>query len=157
MSAGRLRALYYNSASYASPTWVLMTRISDVNIARGKGTGDRAYRGAKTKKKVTGYLEYGITFKYAVKKGTPTVTDTLADKLEDSYINDTILDIAALNAVIGAGTTRKGIRGPYVVTKFDMNEGDEDSVTYDVELVEVEDEQPAGTPFETGAYTVTTA
>ncbi len=30
-------------------------------------------------------------------------------------------------------------------------------MTFDVELVEVEDEQPAGTPFETSAYTVTTA
>ncbi len=40
--------------------------------------------------------------------------------------------------------------------KCDQSEADEDGVTYDVELVEVEDEQPAGTAFETSAYTVTT-
>ena len=157
MSAGRLRALYYNSAAFASPTWVLFGRISDVNISRSRATGDRKYRSAKTAKKVTGYMEYGISFKYSVKKATPTVTDTVADKLEDSFLNETVLDICALNGVIAAGTTRKGIRGPFVVTKFDVSEGDEDEVTYDVELAEVEDEQPAGTPFETAAYTVTTA
>ncbi len=60
MTAGRLRALYYNSATFGSPTWVLIGRVSDVNIARGRATSDRKFRSAKTAKKVTGYLEYAL-------------------------------------------------------------------------------------------------
>ncbi len=116
MTAGRLRALYYNSATYSSPTWVLLGRISDVNISRARGTGDRKYRSAKTAKKVGGYLEYGITFKYSVKRATIAApSDTVADKLEDSLINETTLDICALNAVIATGTTRKGYSRPIYV------------------------------------------
>ncbi len=117
MSAGRLRALYYNSASFACAYLGPDESYQRRENRREKGTSDRKYRGAKTVKSVTGYLKYGISFKYFVKKATPAVTDTLADKLEDSFLNDTIIDLAALNAAIASGTTRKGIRGPFVVTK----------------------------------------
>lgn len=158
MSAGRLRAAYYNSATYSSPTWVYIGRISDVTRSRSRSTSDRMYRAAKTKKKVTGYLEYGFSFKYHVKKsGSTPATDTVLDKLEDSFLNETVIDVCFLNGKIATGTTRAGERGPIVVSKLDIAESDEEGVTYDVELVEVEDEQPAGTAFEFGAYQVVTA
>lgn len=154
MSSGRLCAAYYNSATYATPTWVLIGRISDVSRSRSRATSDRMYRSAKTKKKVTGYMEYGFSFKYHCKKAGGT--DTVLDKLEDSFLNETVLDVAFLNGKIAAGTTRTGERGPVVVSKMDRTESDEEGVTYDIELVEVEDEQPAGTAFEFGAYSVVT-
>lgn len=76
----------------------------------------------------------------------------MADKLEDSYTNETVLDICFMNGLLSAGTTRVGERGPVVVSKLDIAEADEEGVTYDVELVEVEDE----TILEFAAYTVTT-
>src|SRR5574343_1650332 len=148
MTAGRLRALYINTAvstPYATPTWTLVSRISDVSRPRSRSTNDRAYRGAKNKKKVLGYKEYGFSFKYHVKKAG--ATNTILDKFEDSFNNETILDVCFLNGAIASGTTRVGERGPVVVSKCDISENDEEGVTYDVELVEVEDEQPAGTLF----------
>jgi hypothetical protein len=154
MTAGRLRAAYYNSATFGSPTWVLIDRISDVSRSRSRGTSDRKYRAASNSKKVTGYLEYGFSFKYHVKKAV--LSDTVLDKLEDSFLNETVLDFCFLNGKIASGTTRKGERGPVVVSKLDISEADEDGVTYDVELVETEDEQ-SGALNEFKAYTVTTA
>ncbi len=158
MSAGRLRTFYLNTASstpYATPTWTLVSRISDVSRPRSRSTNDRAYRGAKNKKKVLGYKEYGFSFKYHVKKAG--ATDTVLDKLEDSFTNETVLDVCFMNGKFDTGTTRVGERGPVVVSKLDISENDEEGVTYDVELVEVEDEQPAGTLFEFSAYSVTTS
>lgn len=153
MSAGRLRAMYLNTAvttPYTTPTWSHVGRISDVSRTRGRSTSDRMYRGAKNKKKVTGYREYGFSFKYHVKKAG--ATDTIADKFEDSYTNETVLDVCFMNGLFTTGTTRVGERGPVVVSKLDISEADEEGVTYDVELVEVEDETIA----EFAAFTVTT-
>jgi hypothetical protein len=149
--AGRKRAAYYNSGTYASPTWIHLARISDVNRPQSRSTSDRMYRGAVNKKKVTGYKEHSFTFKYHVKKaGT---ADTVLDKLQDSFDNDTVIDICFMNGKFDTGTTRTGVRGPVVVSKFDISEADEEGVTYDVELVEVEDD----TIPEITAFSVTTA
>lgn len=149
--AGRKRAAYYNSGTYASPTWVHLARISDVNRPQSRSTSDRMYRGAVNKKKVTGYKEHSFTFKYHVKKaGT---ADTVLDKLQDSFDNDTVIDVCFMNGKFDTGTTRTGVRGPVVVSKFDISEADEEGVTYDVELVEVEDD----TIPEITAFSVTTA
>lgn len=149
--AGRKRAAYYNSGTYASPTWVHLGRISDVNRTQSRSTSDRMYRSAENKKKVTGYKEHSFTFKYHVKKaGT---TDTVLDKLQDSFDNDTVIDVCFMNGKFDTGTTRTGVRGPVVVSKFDISEADEEGVTYDVEVVEVEDD----TIPEITAFTVTPA
>jgi len=85
------------------------------------------YRSAENKKKVTGYKEHSFTFKYHVKKaGT---TDTVLDKLQDSFDNDTVIDVCFMNGKFDTGTTRTGVRGPVVVSKFDISEADEEGVT----------------------------
>lgn len=158
MSAGRLRALYVNTSSpysFGTPIWTHVSRISDVQRTRSRATSDRAYRGAQNKKKVTGYKEYGFSFKYHVKKAG--AADTMLDRLEASFLNETVMDVCFMNGLFASGTTRTGERGPVVVSKCDIIETDEEGVTYDIELVEVEDEQPAGTLFEFSAFSVTTA
>lgn len=151
LQAGRKRAAFYNSATYGSPTWVQFARITEVTRPQSRSTSDRMYRGAKNKKKATGYIERSFAFKYIPKKaGT---TDTVLDKLEDSFVNETVLDVCFMTGTFDTGTTRVGVRGPFVVSKFDLNEPDEEGVSYDVELVEVEDD----TIPESVAYSVTTA
>lgn len=150
-AAGKDRAAYYNSGTYASPTWVHFARISDVNRPQSRASSDRMYRGAKSKKKVLGYKEFGFTFKYHAKESGST--DTVLDKLQDSYDNETVLDVCFMDGKFDSGTTRVGVRGPVQVSKFDISEADEEGVTYDVELVEVED----NTIPEITAFSVTTA
>ena len=160
MSAGRTRSANVNTGTYGTPVWVRLDRISDVQRPQSRGTAERKYRGAKSVKTVTGYVTYGFTFKYHV-KSAKLATDTVLALLAGSFASEDVLDVCFLNQRIvqptgtfTAGANAVGIRGPVVVTKFDIAEADEEGVTYDVELKEVEDEQPAGTLFEMSAYSI---
>lgn len=161
MSAGRTRAAYVNTGTFSTPVWVMLGRISGVQRPRSRGTSDRKYRGSDNVKTVTGYTAYGFTFKYHV-KAAKLATDTVLALLEQSVgKTEKVLDVCFLNQRITqptgtftAGAQAVGVRGPVVVTKFDLAEDDEEGCTYDVELKEVEDEQPAGTPFDVDAFSV---
>lgn len=147
MSAGRRRAAYINTGTYATPVWAQMTRISDVKRPKSRGTSDRKYRGANNVKTITGYIKYGFTFKYHL-KGPRLSSDAILTLLEASLQDETMMDVIFLDQRITqptgtftSGATAKGVRGPVVCTKLDLDEADEDGVSYDVELVEIEDEQ----------------
>lgn len=146
-AAGRRRAAYVNTGTYATPVWAQMSRITDVQRPKSRSTNDRKYRGASTVKTVTGYIKYGWTFKYEIKAPNASADAVLA-LLNDSMDNGTTLDVLFLNQRISqptgsfpSGATAKGVRAPVVVTKLDEVESDEEGCTHDVELMEVEDEQ----------------
>ncbi|MEQ1828531.1 MAG: hypothetical protein ABL921_21390 [Pirellula sp.] len=147
MSAGRRRAAYVNTGTFATPVWVHISRISDVQRPKSRGTSERKYRGAKNVKTVTGYIKYGWTFKYHI-KGPNASADAVLVKLQDSMDSEIVLDVLFLNQRISqptgtfpGGANAVGVRAPVVVTKLDESESDEEGCTYDVELMEVEDEQ----------------
>ncbi|QDV26935.1 hypothetical protein [Aureliella helgolandensis] len=156
MTTGRTCKAYVNiGGTLATPTWVEMKRISNVARPKGRGTSDRMYRGAKNKKKVTGYREFGFSFTYVpARAGSAAATaDTVITTLEDSLDNETILDVCFMDAAVTGDAV--GVRGYVQVSKFDRKEDDEDSVTYDVELVEVEEYDGAGDLVEIDAYETT--
>jgi hypothetical protein len=159
-AAGRNRAAYINTGTYSTPVWVHISRISGVQRSQSRATSDRKYRGSKTVKTITGYLQYGFTFKYHV-KSPKLATDTTSALLQASLESETVLDVCFLNQRIiqtagtfPTGANAVGVRGPVVVSKFDISEEDEEGVTFDVELKEVEDEQPSGTDFSMGAISI---
>lgn len=146
-AAGRRRAAYVNTGTFAVPVWAHMTRITDVQRPKSRATSDRKYRGAKSVKTVTGYVKYGWTFKYQI-KGPNASADAVLTKLQDSLDNDVILDVLFLNQRISqpagtfpVGANAVGVRAPVVVAKLDETENDEEGCMFDVELVEVDDEQ----------------
>lgn len=161
MTAGKSYPIYVNTAEstpYATPAWTRLCRISDVNISRSKGVNDAAFHCSPNKKAIIGYKKNSVTFKYQEKKvGATGVSDTTFAELNDSYENDTILDCCFMNGTLTAGTTRQGFRGPMVVTKLDRSQSDEEAVTYDVEMHEVEDYKPDNSMFDFGAYELVTA
>lgn len=156
MTTGRTCKAYVNiGGTLAAPTWVEMKRISNVSRPRNRPTSDRMYRGAKNKKKVTGYLENGFSFTYIpAKAGSAAETaDTVITALEGSLISETVLDVCFMDrAVTGAA---KGVRGYVQVAKFDRKEDDEDSISYDVELIEVEEYDDSGDLVEIAAFATT--
>lgn len=160
MTAGRIRRAFVNigtmPGAIASPVWAEMRRISDVKISRGRSTSDRMFRGAKNKKKVTGYMENGVTFKYnPARAGSQQAAgDAVITKLEASLYDDLILDVCFMDHR-GVGSGAKGKRGPMLVSKMDEDEADESAISYDIELVEAEDEDGAGNLREFGNYTIT--
>lgn len=158
MSAGRRRAAYVNTGTFAVPVWAHITRITDVQRPLSRGTSDRKYRGASTVKSVTGYLKYGWTFKYQIKSPNQAV-DTVLARFAASILTETVLDVLFLNQRIAqptgtfpASSNAIGVRAQVVCSKLDETESDEEGCTYDVELVEV-DEEVAGAPVETIAFT----
>ena len=160
MAAGRQRAAYINTGTFTTPVWVEMGRISGVQRGRSRGTSDRKYRESGNVKTVTGYRTNMFTFKYHV-KGPRFTTDAALAQLEASYENETPLDVAFLNQRIAqptgtfqAGAQAVGVRGFVVCVKADINEEDEEGVSIDVELREIEHEEPAGTRRDIVAFTV---
>lgn len=160
MSAGRTRAAYINTGTFSTPVWVHISRISGVQRSQSRGTADRKYRGASSVKTITGYKKYGFTFKYHV-KSSKLAADTVIALFQASFDSETVLDVCFLNqrtvqpaGTFPTGANAIGVRGPVVVTKFDISEEDEEGVTYDVELNEVEDEQPSGTDFSMQAISI---
>ncbi|MFO0383233.1 MAG: hypothetical protein ACK506_16140 [Pirellula sp.] len=160
MNTGRRRAAYINTGTYSTPVWVEMSRISGVQRGRSRGTADRKYRGSENVKTVTGYMTNTFTFKYHV-KGPRFTTDAVLTAIEASYNNDTPLDVAFLNQRIQQptgtftpGANAIGVRGFVVATKMDIAEEDEEGVSIDVELREIEHEEPAGTARDVAAFSV---
>lgn len=157
MSAGKTCKAYVNiGGTLASPTWVEMRRISNVNRPKSRSKNDRMFRGAKNKMKVGGYLEHGFSFVYVpAKAGSGAATaDTVIAALESSLDNETALDVCFLDRAVTI-TGAKGIRGYVQCFKFDRKEDDESSITIDVELDPVEAEDGTGALVELAAYTVT--
>ena len=64
-------------------------------------------------------------------------TDAILTKLQESFDTETVLDISILDRPSATGA--KGIRGPFQVSQLDLSEDDEDAVTAEVTIVEVED------------------
>lgn len=147
MQAGRTCTLNYNTGTYGSPTWVHIGRVSSPSRTQGRPTSRKTYREANNSKNVTGLIDNEISGQYVQKNAGQA--DTILDALEDSLLNDTVLDIAMLDGP-AATTGSTGIRGPFVVSQLDKSEDDEDAVVFDFTLVEVEDDTIA----ETTSYTI---
>lgn len=121
---------------YENPMWEEMRRISDVKRTCSRSTSDRMFRGAKNKKKVTGYIERGFSFKYHPSRSS---YDIVLEMLRWSYTENFVIPVCFMDRRgIGPGGT--GVFGPMLVTKMDEDEADESPVSYDVELVEAEAE-----------------
>jgi hypothetical protein len=145
MQTGRKCTLNYNTGTFASPTWAALGRVSSPSRSQGRPTSRRVYREANTSKNATGVIDREITFTYVAKDAG--VADSVLDDILDSFINETVLDIAMLDddaATVGA----VGIRGPFVVTQADRSEGDEESVIFECTLVEVESADQESDEFE---------
>ncbi len=134
--AGGKKKLYMNPAgTYASPTWVLMAKVGDVDITMGKATGDIDTRETPNTKTIGGNKKIGFAFNYFRVDGQ---TDAVFNALEASYYDDTPIDMASMEVAI-ATAGAKGIRGPFMVSKFDRKEPVNEAVRYEVELVETDD------------------
>lgn len=156
MSAGKTCKAYINiGGTLGTPTWVEMKRISNVQRPKSRSKSDRMYRGALNKKKVGGYMEYGFSFSYVVAKaGSALATaDTVITALEGSLNSETILDVCFMDQAV-ATSGSKGVRGPMQCFKADRKEDDEDSITLDIELDEVEQDDGSGGLLEIAAYVI---
>lgn len=120
--------LYYNSATYGSPTWVLIPQARDVTIADSRETGDSSSREYTTKSTVVGQRVFEISFDAVMHRSAAAYTG-----LETAYLARTILGIAAMDAAITTVGT-KGTRADIVITKFERSEPMNDSVKVSITM-----------------------
>lgn len=124
-------ALYYNSNTYASPTWVEATRIRDVTLNLEKGLADVSTRAGSGWRENVGTLKDGsVTF---MMLQAPTGTDTVFGAFRDAFLNNTSIEVLVLD---GDRTTTgsQGLRATMIVSGFTRNENLEEAIGYDVTI-----------------------
>ncbi|EMI19089.1 hypothetical protein RMSM_03985 [Rhodopirellula maiorica SM1] len=109
--AGKETKLYANiGGTYASPTWVEITRARNVQRNRGPALSDIEFHGAEETGAVPGYRAMKGSFEYARMRGT----DTVWAALEAARDAGDIVDLAHLNGPITSSAS-KGWRCPVLL------------------------------------------
>ena len=121
--AGKETYLYYNSATYASPTWVLIARARNVQKNRGPNLGDVEFHGANETGAVPGYVTFAGSFEYVRRLGTDTVYAFLLAAQEAGDI----VDICHLNGTIVLDESI-GWRCPVLLGEFSETSNGNDGV-----------------------------
>jgi hypothetical protein len=118
--------LYYNTGTYASPTWVEIVNARDVTIPLTKGEADTSRRGSTWRTRRGTLKDASIDFQIVQKDGDATFTALL-----NSYINGTPIELLALNGAT-TDTAAEGLRATCEVFNFQDAQALESAVVYDV-------------------------
>jgi len=88
--------LYYNAGTRAARSWVEIKRAVDVTLNLSKGDADTSRRESSWELKRGALKQAGIDFGYRYKVGA----DTVFDALLDSVLNNTPIELAAMDGDI---------------------------------------------------------
>jgi hypothetical protein len=149
---GRKNKLFFNnkantasagSGTHTAPAWVEIARVGDVARTGAKNQTEVNMRASDTTIVVYGNRSREITLTYYKKKGT---ADSVFDVLNDSFENDTILDLAMMEGPINVDG-QLGVRGPFTVAQMDKSEPIDGVDTYDITMQFADEEISSGVPF----------
>lgn len=149
--SGRETKLYYNSATYASPTWVEIVRARNVQKNRGKETSEIEFHGGGTKASIAGYPVFSGSFEYVRKAGT----DSVYTALETHREAGTIVDLVHLNGTILLDES-KGWRCPVLLGEFAETANGSDGVVVTIPFVKADAYDSGGNLIDWAAFTGTT-
>ncbi len=119
--------LYYNTGSYASPTWTLISNVRDLTLNLERGDTDITTRGGGGWRQsvatlADGSIDFGMVWDTA---------DTVFTAIKNAFVNNTTVEFLALDG-LQATTGSQGLRATMAITSFSRNEGLEDALTVDV-------------------------
>ena len=121
--------LYFNSATYATPTWVEITLAQDVTLNGTLDEADVTTRGSSGFKETVGtLLDAGIEFKMLWKPGDPAF-----EKIKDAWLGRSAVEILCLDGP-EATAGSEGLRAGMMVTNFTRNEALAEALTVDITL-----------------------
>lgn len=103
---GRDCYLYYNSATAATPTWVLIAQAVDVSFTIDKNYGDVSSRASAWKKNKAALKDLSVSFGYRYKAA---VTDAVFDALRAKAIANTETELFVADGLAATAGT-EGIR-----------------------------------------------
>lgn len=125
---------YYNSATYATPTWVEMTRLSNVSINLDKNIADVLTRATKWTLSAPGSKTLAVEGTYLHKPGN---SDTVFDTLQDMFWNDTIQDMFFSDDGGTPNTNDVGVRAHFMCSSLSQEQQNDNVVEFSVSLVPV--------------------
>lgn len=111
---GRECKLYYNTGSFASPTWTEITRAIDVSWNATSERGNVSSRFSKFKMEKKSLIGIEVTFGYRYRQG---VTDAVFDDLRALALDVTSDELAIADGAI-ATVGNEYLRGTF---QFDAN------------------------------------
>lgn len=119
--------LYYNTGSYASPTWTLIDNVRDLTLNLERGDTDITTRGGGGWRQsvatlADGSVDFGMVWDN---------TDTVFTAIKNAFINNTVVEFLVLDGLV-ATSGSQGLRASMAITSFSRNEGLEDALTVDV-------------------------
>lgn len=132
--------MYYNNGSHGTPSWIEMTKAIDVGANLGKGEGDVSARFSKFKLTKGALKDWEFTFGYRHIRGT----DTVFDKILDSYVNGTPVEFAIMDGDISLSKCQ-GPRAYCEVFQMDMTQELENGEEFECSIKPTYKEDPAGT------------
>lgn len=133
---GRDCKLYYNSGSYASPTWVLIERAVDVTLVLEAGEAEISSRVSEFELFGHSLKKLQIDFAHFWKTD---ITAFMA--IYDAWWNETPLEFLCLD---GLATTagKKGVRATMLPMKVPLNQALKDKVKVDITLKPTDADNP---------------
>lgn len=120
--------LYYNSATYNSPTWNEVTIARDVTLTRSKGEADVSNRGSRFKKRKATLIDAGVTTQFVWDTENPQF-----QAFQEAFDNDDPIEVLVLDGEYDEPGAQ-GLRAFMEVFKFDRSEPLEGAVMADIEL-----------------------
>ena len=123
---GKEAGAYYNTASYATPTWVEITKAIDVSVNLGKNTATVASRDVDWELAAPALKTASVDIGYL----HTNVADTVFDALLSMYINDDVKDMFISDASGGVSTGDQGLRAHFICTDMSQEQALQDSVEY---------------------------
>lgn len=118
-----------NTTTYGSPTWVTMSNVKDVGVPKGKTMAETTTRGDGGFKTFIGTVkELGLEFEMNADD-----EDAAYTAMEDSYWNNSVVDLIVLRGPNTAGTD--GVRMQMEVETFDEGQDLEGNPVTTVKLV----------------------
>lgn len=122
--SGKETFLYYNTGTYASPTWVEIPRARNITVNDGPALADVEFHGSQNTSQIPGYSGFNGSFEYVRRTTTVAAPDDVYDALKLASEQGDIVDMMHLNQnrVEADGTTVNpdaiGWRAPCILGQF---------------------------------------
>jgi hypothetical protein len=141
---GHLACEYLNTGSLASPVYLKIERIEDVDHPDERSTSEMQHKGSDFVKYLRGKRATSVSFMYKLKRSA----DPVMAALEEAYANpNKCVHYWACDRPITEDGA-KGFHGPYIVSKLGEKRPFGDAVGVEVELKLADANKDDGSPWE---------
>src|SRR5215213_8959655 len=127
-AVGKNMKFYRNTATHATPTWVLISQIGDLNVSDlTRGLAELKRRGNGFVKNLPVFIN-SIAVEFRLIFGLDTTNYTF---LRQTFFSGACVQYAIMNDII-AGPGSEGLMLPAIVEQFPWNQNLEDVSAHDV-------------------------